>query len=126
MADPYSTPPGGSASPGFAFNKPTIVALLYLAGTLLTAGALTIVGLILAYVWKSDVEAPWMASHLSFHIRTFWYSAAFIVAGVVTAIIGVGFLILALVGLYVIVRSVLALLEAQKGRAIADPAALFW
>jgi len=126
MGEPYSTPPGTPASAGFDFNKPTIVALLYLAGTLLTGGAVTLIGLVLAYVWKEDVDAPWMRSHMSFHIRTFWYSAAFIVVGIVTAVLGIGLLILALVGLYVIVRSVLALLEAQKARAVPNPTAIFW
>ena len=126
MAEPYSTPPGDRASTGFDFNKPTIVALLYLAGTVLTAGAATLVGLILAYVWKDAVEEPWMRSHMSFHIRTFWYAAAFIVAGIVTLVLGIGFLVLALVGVYVVVRSVLALLEAQKARPIPNPTAIFW
>lgn len=124
MTDPYSTPDRPRASAGFDLNKPSIVAICYLLGAL--TGVFGLIGLILAYLWKQDVEEAWMVSHMRFHIRTFWYSFAFMVGGVVTAIIGIGFLILAFVSLYFFVRSVLALVEAQKARPIPDPTVLFW
>jgi uncharacterized membrane protein len=109
---------------GFEFNQPTIVALLYLASML--TGVTALIGLILAYVWKNEATEGWMRSHYSFHIRTFWYSLALGLVGTLTILIGVGILILALLGLYMLIRTILALLEAQKHNPIPRPEALFW
>jgi uncharacterized membrane protein len=110
-----SNPPGG-----FELNRPTIVALLYLAS--FVVGITGIVGLVLAYVWRGDNAEAWEAGHYTYHIRTFWIGLLASVLGVLLAIIGIGFLILLAVAVWVIVRSVVSLLNAQKRAPMADPA----
>jgi len=111
---------------GFDFNRPTIVALLHLAGAI-SGGAFGIVAVILGYVWRDAPDSPgWQRSHERYHIRTFWYSILFSLLGWLTIIIGIGFLILALIGIAVAVRSILALLAAQKHKPIPNPEALLW
>lgn len=126
MPEPYTPPERPRTGNDFEMNNPTVVALLHLAG-ILTGGLVNIVAVILAYSWKGDARsAPWMVSHYRFHIRTFWYAIALSIVGVITLIIGIGFLILALIGVYIAVRSILALMAAQRREPIARPEALFW
>ncbi|UVO55287.1 hypothetical protein [Sphingomonas sp. SUN039] len=110
-----SNPPGG-----FDFNRPTIIALLYLAG--LVTGITGLVGVVLAYVWRNEAHEPWEATHYTYLIRTFWIALAASVVGVITSIIGIGILLLIAVTVWVVVRSIVALLNAQKRIAMPDPA----
>ena len=114
-------------SDGFDLNKPTIVALLHLLSAA-TGGLLGIVAAVLAYGWRDAPDQPaWMRSHERYHIRTFWYSILFTVIGWLTWwILGLGFLILALIGIFVAIRSVLALLAAQRQAPVPNPEALIW
>ncbi len=112
---------------GFDLNRPTTVALLHLAGVL-TGGAFGIVAVVLGYVWRDASDSPaWQRSHERYHIRTFWYSILFTIIGWLTWwVFGLGFVILTLIGLAVAVRSVLALLAAQKHEPVPNPKALLW
>ena len=109
------------ASGNFQFNGPTIVALLYLSSFFV--GLTGIVGLVLSYIWRGEPRPAWEASHYIYHIRTFWFGLAGFVVGFLLTIILVGFLILLAVSIWVIVRSVLALLKAQRDEPIVDPRA---
>lgn len=111
---------GSTQTSSFSLNGPTIIALLYLASFVL--GVTGIIGLVLAYIWKGESRAPWESSHYRFHIRTFWIALAGSIIGFALLLIGIGFLIMLGIGIWVIVRSVVALLKAQKQEAIADPA----
>ncbi len=117
MERPPATPVGG-----FDFNRPTIVALLYL-GSLLT-GVSGIVGLVLAYVWKNEPHEPWEAAHYTYLIRTFWFGLAGTVLGVLTMIVLIGFPILLAVCIWMLVRTVMSLVKAQQRAAMPDPATL--
>jgi uncharacterized membrane protein len=107
---------------GFDFNRPTIIGLLYL-GSYLT-GISGIVGLVLAYVWKGDNPQPWEVAHYTYLIRTFWFGLAAVVLGLLTLIIGIGFLILFAVGIWTLVRVVLSLVKAQQRAPMPDPQSL--
>ncbi|MBK5264287.1 MAG: hypothetical protein JJE34_03475 [Alphaproteobacteria bacterium] len=120
MNVPASTGPQGAAS--FDFNGPTIVALLYLGGFI--TGISGLVGLVLAYVWKGENRPAWEISHYEFQIRTFWFGFAASIIGIVLMIVGIGFLILLAVCIWVVVRSVISLLKAQKKEAMPDPKSL--
>ena len=111
--------PQGAPAGGFDFNRPTIIALLYIASTVL--GVTALVGVVLAYVWKGEVAAAWEASHYSYLIRTFWLGLIGGFIGVLTLIVGIGFLILLATAVLVIVRSVLSLIAAQKCEAMPKP-----
>lgn len=109
---------------GFDFNRPTIVALLYLASFFL--GITVIIGLILAYIWQGETRGTWEESHLRFHIRTFWFGLLGCVIAVVLMLVVIGFLALLAVGLWMLIRTVIALVAAQKREPIADPATFLW
>jgi uncharacterized membrane protein len=114
-------------SNGFDLNKPTIVALLHLLSAV-TGGIFGVVAVVLAYGWRDANNQPaWARSHERYHIRTFWYSILFSVIGWLTWwVFGLGFVILALIGVLVAIRSLLALLAAQRHDPIPNPQALIW
>jgi uncharacterized membrane protein len=114
---PDATPAGS-----FDFNRPTIVGLLYVASCLV--GVTCILGLVLAYVWKAEDHQPWEATHYVYLIRTFWLGLAGAVIGSLTLIILIGFPILLAVGIWVLVRTVVSLVKAQRREAIPDPRTL--
>jgi uncharacterized membrane protein len=58
-------------------------------------GLLGVVGVIVAYVKRDEAQGTWVASHLRWLIRTFWYSTLW---GVVGAIIYVLLFIVFLLG----------------------------
>ncbi len=117
---PEITPPPS----GFDFNRPTIIGLLFAASYF--TGISWLIGVVLAYVWKGEPHQPWEETHYTYLIRTFWIGLAASVIGCITLIIGIGFLILAAVGIWSLVRTVLSLVNAQKRAAMPDPATLFF
>lgn len=115
---PEATPVGG-----FDFNRPTIIALLYL-GSFIT-GISGLIGLVLAYLWKGEPHQPWEAAHYTYLIRTFWFGLAALVIGTLTIIIGIGILICLAVAIWVLVRSLVSLVKAQRREAMPDPRTLW-
>lgn len=109
------TPAGG----GFDLNHSTIISLCYLAS--FVTGISGLVGVVLAYVWRKDAAAPWEASHYAYQIRTFWIGFIGSIIGGVLMIVLIGFLILLAVAVLVVVRSVLAMLAAQKHEPMPNP-----
>ena len=83
--DDNSPNPSPPASTGVTLQRPFIVALLYLLNIVL--GFSVFVGLILAYVWRSEPNTQeWERSHYTYLIRTFWIGFLAIVAFVVMCI----------------------------------------
>lgn len=107
------------ATGGFDMNKATIISLLYIVSFLV--GITGLVGVILAFVWKDEVAGTWEESHLQFHIMTFIIGLIGSVIGIILSFILIGIPLLIALAVWVLVRSVLALLKAQKQEPIADP-----
>jgi uncharacterized membrane protein len=120
MTEPTPRPDMTPAAGGFEFNRPTIIGLLFAAGFVL-GGLSTIVGVVLAYVWRSEPHQPWEATHYTYLIRTFWIGLAAAVLGIITLLLGIGFLIMLAVAVWTLVRTVMSLINAQKRAAMPDP-----
>ena len=104
---------------GFSFNRPTIVRLLYLASCVLMVSGL--VGLVLAYVWRGEPHEEWESSHYTYLIRTFWLGLVGALVSIVLMLVLIGFLLIFAVGIWVIVRCVLSLVNAQKQQPMPNP-----
>ena len=109
----------GQTSTSFDLNRPTIVSLLYLSSFFL--GVTVIVGVVLAYVWKGEPHADWESSHYQYLIRTFWLGLIGCIVSTLFMIVLIGFLMLVAVGVLVVVRCVLSLVNAQKQQAMPNP-----
>ena len=111
-------------SGGFETNRPTIISLLYL-GSFLT-GISGLIGIVLGHMWQGEDQEPWMASHYTYLIRTFWIGfLASIISGVLTVVL-IGILLLPLVAVWFGVRSVMSLMKAQKHEPMPDPQTLLF
>jgi len=121
--NPASAPPPSPApqgqSAGFDFNRPTIISLLYLSSFLF--GITVIIGVVLAYVWKGEAHTDWERSHYDYLIRTFWIGLIGSVISFILMLVLIGFLLWIAVGVLVVVRSVLSLINAQKQMPMPNP-----
>jgi len=113
-----ATPPPASAS-SFEFNQPTIVAGLYLLAPFV--GITGLIGLILAYVWRSEKPDSWEATHYTYMIRGFWIWFAACVIGFPLLVIFIGLFVLLAGFALVIVRAVLSIIRAQKREPMPQP-----
>lgn len=111
--------PAPASSTSFDFNRPTIINLLYLSSAVL--GVTGLIGLVLAYVWKGEPHADWETSHYAYLIRTFWLGLIGVGVGLLLAIVLIGFVIWLAVGVLVVVRCVLSLVNAQKQQPMPNP-----
>ncbi|MCC6828970.1 MAG: hypothetical protein IT550_12165 [Novosphingobium sp.] len=111
--------PTPASSTSFDFNRPTIINLLYLSSAVL--GVTGLIGLVLAYVWKGEPHADWETSHYAYLIRTFWLGLIGVGVGLLLAIVLIGFVIWLAVGVLVVVRCVLSLVNAQKQQPMPNP-----
>ena len=86
--------------------------VLHLVGSV--AGVTSIVGLVLNYV-KRDRYDELFDSHHAWMIRSFWWAILWCVLGLVTIVIGVGFVILFLAWVWYIYRHVRGLIALLNG-----------
>ncbi len=108
-------------------NRPLIVAVLYL-GTFFT-GVSGLVGIVLAYVFRSGPNEDWERTHFAYLIKTFWiFAAAFALAFVAVIFVVAeapvgGFLALpaAALGILAGARSVLAMINAAQQKPMPKP-----
>ncbi len=117
---PQGTPPVSS----FDLNRPTIIGGLYALSFFV--GITSIIGIVLCYVWRSEPGQTWEISHYDYHIRTFWVSLIGFAIGFVLLIVLIGFLIMAAVGVWVVVRVVMSAVNAQKQEPMPNPHTLLF
>ena len=75
-----------------------------------------LVAVIINYVKRDDTVGTIYASHFTWQIRTFWWGLVWAILGFVTVIVGVGFLILAIDGIWVLYRIVKGFLNWNDGK----------
>src|SRR5436190_23458116 len=85
-------------------------------------GIIGIAGLIVAYVKRDDAQGTWVASHLRWLIRTFWFSLLWGFVGIVLffTLIGIPFAlaIWAVTSIWVVYRVIKGFLAFQKNQPI--------
>ncbi|WP_020410580.1 DUF4870 family protein [Hahella ganghwensis] len=96
-----------------------IIYILYLVSIIF--GLTSIVGLIMAYIYKSDAP-EWVQTHYRFQIRTFWIGLLYGFIGVVLSFFVIGYLVLLFVLIWLIVRCVKGLKALDQKQPVADPA----
>lgn len=113
---------GGTLPPNDAERRSrTIVLAVYvLYGAGFITGLAFLVGVIVAHI-KRDEAPPWLRTHLTYQIRTFWIGLLWSLAGVLTAWLLIGFLFLAWSFVFVLVRTVKGFLRLNDDRPIENP-----
>lgn len=110
-------------SPQPKSNGPIFVAyLLMLVGTI--TGIAAIIGVIIAYLVRSDVRGTYLETHCTFIIHSFWYAIVLAIIGGALTVVFVGFLVLLFLLIWFIVRCIRGILQLGKGEAIDNPTGL--
>ncbi|RFA30518.1 hypothetical protein CAI21_05580 [Alkalilimnicola ehrlichii] len=99
-------------------TMPMVVYVLYLVGFL--TGITALIGLILAYVNRSEASA-WLQTHYTFQIRTFWIGLGLLVLGFILSFILIGVLVYLFWLIWTIVRCAKGLSLLNQRQPIADP-----
>jgi uncharacterized membrane protein len=68
-------------------------------------GGLTlIIGVIISYLKRPDVQGTWLESHFTWQITTFWYTLALAIGGLITIEAMIGFFLVILAAIILIYR----------------------
>ena len=101
-------------------NKPVVTAAVMLAGVV--TGLPMFVAAVMAYVFRSDAQpGSWEETHYIYQIRTFWGTVVGMAAGIILAVVLVGFLIMGVTMLWALVRAIVALVKAMDGAPLPNP-----
>lgn len=102
-----------------AKRRLTMVIYGLYALSLFMGGLPSIVAIIMNYVKRDDMRGTWLESHFEWQIKTFWWT---LLGGVISALllmIGVGFILLAVVGIWYIYRIVKGFLRLNDNQAVS-------
>ncbi|EDL49578.1 hypothetical protein ED21_18307 [Erythrobacter sp. SD-21] len=119
-----SSPRREVQSSEFDANRPTVIALLYLAS--FVTGITGLVGVVLAHVWQGERAEGWMASHYTYLIRTFWFAFLAGIVAFLLSMVLIGFLLFPVIAIWFGVRSVMSLMKAQRREPMPDPQTLLF
>jgi uncharacterized membrane protein len=97
----------------------TGVYALQAAGLLVPIFLPWIVGVVIDYVKRDDARGTWLESHFRWQIRTFWWSLLWAVVGGILLIVLVGWLVLAVAGVWMLYRIVKGWLRLAEQREVA-------
>jgi uncharacterized membrane protein len=87
----------------------------------LTAGFTSFIAIVINYVKRDDVKGTWLDTHFKWQISTFWWSLALSIVGLITAVVGVGLVVLFVVGLWVVYRVVKGILYLKDNKPMYAP-----
>lgn len=91
-----------------------VVYALFLAS--FVVGFTGIIGLVIAYVYRGK-GPQWLDEHYRYQIRTFWIGLAYALICLVLALIGIGFLLMLALAVWMIIRCVKGFKGLQEKRA---------
>lgn len=94
-----------------------VIYILLIVSTLV--GITGIIGLIMAYVMK-DGTADWLQTHYRFQIRTYWIGLLYVLLGVFTLTITLGYFILLFTFVWVIVRCTKGLKRLEDRQPVSN------
>jgi len=108
----------GTSSPVDPLRQAKTVTMIVYA---LQAGAFVlgvtiIAAIIINYLKREDVKGTWLASHFRWQIRTFWFGLLWGAVGALTALAGIGFVLLGVDLVWVIYRIVKGWLRLSEGK----------
>jgi uncharacterized membrane protein len=105
-----------SPVPATGTDSKTWILAIYIALIVLAP-----VGVIIAYVKRSEIQgAPW-ESHITYAIRTFWIGVCGFLIGVVLTLVLIGILVIWAVSIWYLVRIVVGLVQAIGDKPIKNP-----
>lgn len=95
-----------------------VIYFLYLAS--FVVGLTALIGIVLAYM-NRDKAGGWIETHYTWAIRTFWIGILYSLISLVLMIVGIGFLLMIAVAVWIIVRCIIGLQRVSRDEPIANP-----
>jgi len=99
-------------------NNAQLIYILYLAG--LAVGISGLVGLVMAYINRGKA-APFVESHYTWLIRTFWIGLLYFAISAVLVFVAVGVILIFATAVWFIARCIVGLQALGRRQAIANP-----
>jgi uncharacterized membrane protein len=110
-------PAAGAPSAEAESSLRQLAGLVYgLQAASMLVGVTLFAGVIINYLRRGQVAGTWLESHFTWQIRTFWWSLAWCVLGIATAIVLVGLFILGASAVWFVYRIVRGWTELNEGR----------
>jgi uncharacterized membrane protein len=94
-----------------------IIYILLIVSTIV--GITGIIGLIMAYVYQDDSD-DWLQTHYRFQIRTYWIGLLYMLTGIITLQINLGFFILLFTFVWMIIRCTKGLKQLDHGQPVRN------
>ena len=91
---------------------------LYIASFLITF--LSIVAIVIAYVFRDDVRGTYLESHFNYQIRTFWIGLLYAVICTVLCLVMIGYILFIGWAIWLLVRSIKGLRLLDRDQAIIN------
>jgi uncharacterized membrane protein len=119
-----SVPPAAGAAPSALSDPKQLAHICYgLFALSLIIGFSSIVGVVLCYVKRDEMKDTFLASHLTWLIRTFWISLAGFAVGFITMFVLIGFAVMVATAIWAIYRIVKGWIAAAEAKPLAEPEA---
>jgi uncharacterized membrane protein len=95
-----------------------VIYVLYLAS--FVVGLTALIGIVLAYMNRGKAGG-WIETHYTWAIRTFWIAILYGLVSTLLMVVGIGFLLVIAVAVWVIVRCIIGLQAASRNEPIRNP-----
>ena len=120
MSDAWNTgQPQPAHSPQELQGLKTVTTVVYALQALSFLWGITaIVGVVINYIKREDARGTVYESHFDWQIRTFWWGLAWLVVGLVLALLVVGFVVLFVAWIWMIYRVVKGWLKLVDGKPV--------
>ena len=120
MSDPNTTPAPRQTDRWLEPGSSNMMAvyILYLAGFVI--GITPLIGVVMAYINRGKAE-PWVETHYTWAIRTFWIGLLYSLIAVVLTILLIGFILFIAVAVWFIVRVVLGMQALNRNEPVRKP-----
>lgn len=104
MAQESSVSMGRQGGNALGSNRKTTHLIYGLYAAAILVGITLVVAVIINYVKRDDVKGTILESHFTWQIRTFWWTVVLFCAGLLTSVVGIGFLVIIGASLWYIYR----------------------
>ena len=117
--EPPTPPPPPAASP--LVDERQMALIIYILFLAPLGGVTHVIGLVMAYVAR-DNAPPWLQSHYTYLISTFWMGLLYFAVALVLCVMLIGFFLMFLVFLWFVVRCAVGLMRLFRNEPIPNPA----
>ena len=113
-------PPPPPSTPSPLVDERQMALIIYILFLAPLGGLTHVIGVIMAYVARSTAP-PWLQSHYTYLIRTFWMGLLYFVIALALCVVLIGIPLLALAFLWFVVRCAVGLMRLFRSEPIPYP-----